>query len=136
MEKINFELVEKDLKKIMEEVKEAMLKQFQKEGPRYSIHQADLAGNKIGNAVDYLYDSCGCSSILFRDKRSSFYKQYKNYLKNLPENKNDKWFEVTHFFYPHSGRQEYSLNEAVAEACCEYLNKNCGANCYVRSWED
>jgi len=130
---IDFDKIQVDLEKISGDITKRKLLEYQIKGPRYSIYQTDLMGNKIGNAVDHLYDLCGCSVILFKDKRSSFFKQYKKYLQ---EKENSKWFDVNMFRYPSSGRQEAELNEEVARACCEYLNKNFNAGCFVRSYLD
>ena len=138
MEKIDFDKVYNDLTKIRDRI----LKEFMEiynartNADRIPIFEGDIFGNRIGNAVDYLNDVCGGAYISFRDRRSNFYKQYKAWYKNLPENRDNKWLEIHRFDYPHSGRQELEVNEAIAKACCEYINKNLGANCRVGSYID
>ena len=97
---------------------------------KIEVYNSTIFGNRIGNAVDYLNDVCGCAWIGFKDKRSGFYKQYKQYIRDI---NNSPTMDAYIFSHPHSGRQELEVNEAVAKACCEYINKNCGANCFVRT---
>lgn len=136
MQKIDFKQLEKELEEIRDEVVKKELEEFKKEGFAYNVYQSDVLGNSTGPAIGGMYDICGGAYIYFRDKRSSFYKQYKSYLKSLPENKDDKWFEVTHFYYPCSGRQELCLNAKLARCCCEHINKKYNAGCGYRTFVD
>ena len=133
MENLDFKPIFSELEKIRDRiVKEYMeIYNSRDNSERIPIYNSTIFGNRIGNAIDYLNDVCGGAWIGFRDKRSSFYKQYKKYIREV---ENSPTMDVSTFSYPHSGRQELEVNEAVASACCEYINKNCGANCFVRSY--
>lgn len=132
MEKLNFKFIFSELEKIRDKVVKEYMEIYnaRTNADRIPIFEGDIFGNRIGNAIDYLNDVCGCAWIGFKDKRSGFYKQYKQYIRDI---NNSPTMDAYIFSYPHSGRQELEVNEAVAKACCEYINKNCGANCFVRS---
>ena len=138
MEKLDFKFIFSELERIRDKVVKEYMEIYKARGnsEKIGVYNSTIFGNRIGNAIDYLNGVCGGAYISFRDRRSNFYKQYKAWYKNLPENRNNKWLEIHRFNYPHSGRQELEVNEAVAKACCEYINKNCGANCRVGSYID
>lgn len=138
MEKIDFDKVYDDLEKIKNKIVKEYIEIYNSRSndEKIGVYNSTIFGNRIGNAIDYLNDVCGGACIHFRDRRSSFFNQYKEYLRNLPGNKGSRWLDVHIFSYPHSGRQELEVNEAVANACCKYINENCGASCYVRTYID
>ena len=132
MEKLDFKFIFSELERIRDKVVKEYMEIYKAKdnSEKIGIYNSTIFGNRIGNAIDYLNDVCGCAWIGFKDKRSSFYKQYKQYIRDI---NNSPTMDVYIFSYPHSGRQELEVNEAVAKSCCEYINKNCGANCFVRT---
>lgn len=127
---IDFEKIEEELKNIAREAAEKEIACMEEEGFKYAV--------SFGGSTDYLYDVCGGSYIAFRKRTSSFYRQYKYWINHIV----NKWegkihqVEIHTFHYPRFGRQEYRVNRAVALACCEYINTNYGANCFVKSYID
>lgn len=138
MEKIDFNKVYDELEKIKNKIVNEYIEIYNSKtnDEKIGVYKSTIFGNRIGNAVDYLNDVCGGAYISFRDRRSNFYKQYKDWYKNISENKDNKWLEIHRFDFPHSSRQELEVNEAVANACCKYINETCNANCYVRTYID
>ena len=124
----DFSKIEEEANKLAKEAAEKQLKLLQEAGPAYEI----LDGNE--RVVDRLLDLCGGSYIEFKDKRNSFYKQYKKYIlenKQLPS-----WTDIDSFRYASSGCQEYSVNKAAAEAVYEYLTTNFDVNIKLKSYID
>lgn len=124
----DFSKIEEEANKLAKEASEKQLKLLQEAGPAYEI----LDGNE--RVVDRLLDLCGGSYIEFKDKRNSFYKQYKKYI--LETKKLPSWADVNSFSYVSSGRQEYSVNKAAAEAVYEYLTTNFDVNIKLKSYID
>jgi len=121
----DFSKIEEEANKVAKEAAEKQLKLLQEAGPAYEI----LDGNE--RVVDRLLDLCGGSYIEFKDKRNSFYKQYKKYI--LENKQLAKWADISSFSYASSGCQEYSVNKVAAEAVYKYLTANFDVNIEVKS---
>lgn len=124
----DFSKIEEEANKLAKKATEKQLKLLQEAGPAYEI----LDSNE--RVVDQMLDLCGGSYIEFKDKRNSFYKQYKKYI--LETRKLPGWADVNSFSYVSSGRQEYSVNKAAAEAVYEYLTTNFDVNIKLKSYID
>lgn len=109
----NFKEIEQTANKLAREAAYNQLKLLQAKGPAYEI----LDGNE--RVVDQLLDLCGNAYIEFKDKRSSFYRQYKKYL--FENNRLNKFNDLNTFGFISTGRQEHSVNEAATEAVYNYL---------------
>lgn len=83
--------------------------------------------------MDKIYDVCGIAGVVFKDKRTKFYKAYSAYIKSVEPDIGD----INNFYYDGGlHRQEYTVNRAQAEAVADYLNKNFNAKVKARAWVD
>jgi hypothetical protein len=83
--------------------------------PAFAIYNADLSGNVYGDCLGTMLDVCGFGYVQITDKRTSFAKYMKTtYGSNSSVRLNHKY----------RNRQEWSLNEATAEAILKVLRKN------------
>lgn len=102
------------------------LSKLEEFGHRFAVYSNNTA-------VDKIYDVCGIAGVVFKDKRTKFYKAYSAYIKSVEPNIGD----INNFY--HDGglhRQEYTINRAQAEAVADYLNKNFNAKVKARAWVD
>lgn len=119
--KIDFETLEKELRNIFRNAAEAELERLKKEGPKYKFGGCELL------------DLCGNAFVKFKDGRSSFCRQLKAYNKE----RGLEWFlNGLSLEYGHTGRQEFSVNKAGAQAVVDYLNEHFKVKCYCYSYID
>ena len=124
----NFKEIEQTANKLAIEAADNQLKLLQAKGPAYEI----LDSNE--RVVDQLLDLCGGAYIEFKDRRSSFYKQYKKYL--IENNRLNKYNDLYMFDFIPTGRQEYSVNKAAAEAVYNYLTSTFKVSLNLESYVD
>ena len=124
----NFKEIEQTANKLAREAADNQLKLLQANGPTYEI----LDSNR--RVVDQLLDLCGDAYIEFKDRRSSFYKQYKKYL--IENNRLNKYNDLYMFDFISTGRQEHSVNNAAAEAVYNYLTSTFKVSLNLGSYID
>ena len=118
MNKANWNDICEEATKIALDAADKEVSQMIKDGPQYAI------GNES------MYDICGGAYVKFVDLRSSAYRSYKKFIR---ERENDQKYDPYGLFheYCHSGRQEWRVNRAVANAVKDYLNSVFGKGTVV-----
>lgn len=118
MNKVNWNDICEEATKISLNAADKEVSRMIKDGPQYAV------GNEP------IYDVCGGAYVKFVDLRSSAYRSYKKFIR---ERENDQKYDPYGLFheYYHSGRQEWRVNRAVANAVKDYLNSVFGQGTVV-----
>lgn len=86
--------------------------------PVFAVYNADLiTGKAYGKCLGTMLDCCGFASILVKDKRTAFAK----WLKTVQPSWDGGYNGAVRINDKHSGRQEWSLNEARMYAAYKVL---------------
>lgn len=125
--KVNFYTLQDNINYLANARELEVIEEFQQKGYNYEVCYSTIRGEK---KTQGLYDLCGFASILFRDRRNSFYHQYRNFLDGRGIKADDSFVLLQA-----TNRQEYSIHKARAEVVSLYLN-TLGANTKVKSWID
>lgn len=139
--------VKEIMKEVVQEAGKAAARQLEKlevKGPRYSIYNTDLFGNKIGETVGTLLDNCGGAYLIIGGKErfvNVIKKQYSN--EGSSRYAGDGWwmnksvYKGYNLYISHSlsGRQEMSVDEEAMKAAKEVLNKY-GIKVSIKSYID
>lgn len=123
MSNINWEELIEEIYTVSEDACNKEVQKMLEDGVQYAV----CSGNSV---VDQLYDVCGGAYVKFKDLRSSAYRSYKKFIR---ERENDQKYDPYGLFheYYHSGRQEWRVNRAVANAVKDYLNSVFGQGTVV-----
>lgn len=123
---LDFNKIKEDCDLIVNQVVAKEVAEMESEGYKYTFY----SDNENPSNGDKVYDICGGASIVIKDMRSSFGREFKKFMK-----KENEWYSGSNFrLYKSSGRQEMRVNVAVAKKISEYLNLNYNANTFVKEY--